>query len=65
MIITVPKSNNVKQDDLIALTEDGKFLGYATVQCIMNDSMLLNVDNKIKRFFELIGEDIKFSVEIK
>jgi hypothetical protein len=64
MIITVPKSNNVRQDDLIALTEDEKFLGYATVQCIMNETMILKVDNKIKRFNELIGEDIKFSVDI-
>jgi hypothetical protein len=48
----------------IALTEDEKFLRYVTVQCIMNDSMLISVDNKIKRFHELIGEDIRLSVDI-
>lgn len=68
MLITVPnkaKYEHLKEGDIIALTENDRFLGYATVYSKASDTLILDADKKIwQTLFMLISEDIPFSFDI-
>ena len=69
MLISVPNSpdyTGLNEGDLIALTKDDRFIGYAKVFSITSDNIILDADKKIwKTFNELIGESIPFDFDIK
>lgn len=68
MLLSVPSSpdySSLTEGDLIALTRDDKFIGYATVHIKLDSTIVLDADKKVvKAFNELIGEDIPFSFDI-
>ena len=67
MLIGFPKSKKKKmsEGDLIALTKNGRFVGFATVKVELEDRLLVEVDKAAERTFnELYGENISFSLEI-
>lgn len=68
MLLSVPNSpnySNLAEGDLIALTKDDKFIGYAIVHIKLDSTIVLDADKKVvKAFNELIGEDIPFSFNI-
>lgn len=68
MLITVPNNSayeSLNDCDLIAITKNDKFIGYATVFSKGLDIIVLDVDKKIYKILnELISEDIPFDFNI-
>lgn len=65
MLITLPISNEVKENDLLALTKDNRFIGYGVVKTILNENIILDVDKKVGQMFnELDGEHIPYNFKI-
>ncbi|HEX9059790.1 MAG TPA: hypothetical protein VF941_06400 [Clostridia bacterium] len=66
MIITIPKPQRELSDgDLIALTKEGKFIGYGTVEAVLDSSVMLDIDKRVNKLMnELFGESIPFSLEV-
>lgn len=65
MLVIVPSKSTLHRDDLIALTKDGIFVGYAEVVEILFEYVLLNIDNKASKMFnELNGETIPYDFDI-
>lgn len=68
MLITVPnkeKYAHLKEGDIIALTQNDSFLGYATVYSKASETIILDTDKKIwQTLYRLISEDIPFSFDI-
>lgn len=61
MIIQCEKSDFIKQDDLIALTRDDKFIGYGKVIALLDNYVLVDVDrNASKSLLEISCEDINY-----
>lgn len=66
MLITLPISKEVKENDLLALTKDDKFIGYGVVKTILNENIILDVDKKVGQMFnELDGEQIPYNFKIE
>ncbi|MCX8129468.1 MAG: hypothetical protein N3I35_05130 [Clostridia bacterium] len=69
MLISVPNNpgyTGLKESDLIALTKNDRFIGYATVFSITPSQIILSADKQVCRTFnELIGEAIPFDFDIK
>ncbi|NJD03875.1 MAG: hypothetical protein FIA99_15030 [Ruminiclostridium sp.] len=69
MLLNVPNNPDyigLNEGDLIALTKDDKFIGYAKIFSITSRYIILDADKKIwKVFNELIGESIPFDFDIK
>ncbi|MCX7747981.1 MAG: hypothetical protein N2645_14020 [Clostridia bacterium] len=65
MIITFPKSKNLTEGDLIALTKNNKFIGYGEVMAVLKESILVNVDKSASKVFnEIFYENIPYNFEI-
>lgn len=66
MIITIPKPKRKLLDgDLVALTKEGKFIGYGTVEAVLDSFVMLDIDKRVHKLMnELFGESIPFSLEI-
>lgn len=66
MLITLPISKEVKENDLLALTKNDKFIGYGVVKTILNENIILDVDKKVGQMFnELDGEQIPYNFKIE
>lgn len=62
MIVQCEKVDFIKQDDLIALTRDDKFIGYGKVIAILEEYILVDIDKKAsKSLNELFYEKIPFN----
>jgi hypothetical protein len=60
----VPKLHT-KEDGLLALTIDGKFIGYADVSCNTDNETLLKLDNRAaKKIGYMDAEQISYSIEV-
>ncbi|TYQ16795.1 UNVERIFIED_CONTAM: hypothetical protein Cloal_3368 [Acetivibrio alkalicellulosi] len=66
MLITFPRPEGLlNEGDLIAITKNDKHMGYGTVKIILEDKVLIDVDNKVKKVFtELYGELIPHDLDI-
>lgn len=65
MYIIVPFKIDLHEEDLIALTIDNKFIGYAEVRALLGEFVLLNIDNNIKKAFaKLIDRNTPFDITI-
>jgi len=62
MIIQCEREEFIKQDDLIAITRDDKFIGYGKVIALLNNHVLVDIDPKAsKSLFEILSEDIAYN----
>lgn len=66
MIVTFSRpQGKLFEGDLIALTKNGRHIGYGTVKIILEDKVLLEVDNGAEKTFnELYGEAIPFDSDL-
>ncbi|QNU67461.1 hypothetical protein EHE19_002725 [Ruminiclostridium herbifermentans] len=61
MIVQCEKRDFIKQDDLIAITRDDKFIGYGKVIAILEEYVLVDIDKKAsKSLFEIFSEEIPY-----
>jgi hypothetical protein len=59
MIIQCEKKEFIKQDDLLAITRDDKFIGYGKVIAILDEHVLVDIDaSASKSLFEIFSENI-------
>ena len=59
MIIQCEKRDFIKQDDLIAITKDDKFIGYGKVIALLDEYVLVDIDkNASKSLLEISCENI-------
>ena len=65
MIIQCERKDFIKQDDLIAITRDDKFIGYGKVIALLNNRVLVDIDSKAsKSLFEILSEDIAYNFSL-
>jgi hypothetical protein len=65
MLVMAPCKSILHEGDLIALTRDGRFIGYGTVVTVIDNSVLLDIGKQAcKAFNELDGESIPYDFEI-
>ena len=61
MIVQCEKRDFIKQDDLIAITRDDKFIGYGKVIAILEEYVLVDIDKKAsKSLYEIFCEEIPY-----
>lgn len=61
MIIQCEKRDFIKQDDLIAITRDDKFIGYGKIIAILEEYVLVDIDKKAsKSLYEISCENIPY-----
>ncbi|PYG88220.1 hypothetical protein LY28_01560 [Ruminiclostridium sufflavum DSM 19573] len=61
MLVQCEKREFIKQDDLIAITRDGRFIGYGKVTAILEKHVLVDIDKAAsKSLFEIFSEDIPY-----
>lgn len=61
MIIQCEKRDFIKQDDLIAITKDDKFIGYGKVVALLDEYVLVDIDkNASKSLLEISCENIPY-----
>jgi hypothetical protein len=68
MLMTLPNSQDFqkyKDGDIIAITKNSKFIGYAIIYSKLLNTVILDVDkNTCKLFNELIDECIPFNFSL-
>jgi hypothetical protein len=61
MLVQCEKRDFIKQDDLIAITRDDRFIGYGKVIAILDEHVLVDIDKAAsKSLFEILSENIPY-----